>query len=73
MKKEKEPTFGVHDLTRDQMVQLKRFYLHEKKRKNGEKGATFAEFEIADDLVTDDEIYKEYASIKFTKDDFFHF
>lgn len=70
MKKESK-TFSVHELNNNQMLQLKRYYWSEKKIKEG-SGATFADFEVIDDLVSDEEIYKAYGNLKFDEDDFIH-
>lgn len=64
-------TFGVRDLNREQMTQLKRYYWNDKRIREGKK-VTFADFEIIDDLVTDEEIYQAYKNLSFTEDDFIH-
>lgn len=64
-------TFGVRDLNREQMTQLKRYYWNDKRIREGKK-VTFADFEIIDELVTDEEIYQAYKSLSFTEDDFIH-
>ncbi len=58
-------SMGVHELNRDQLVQLKQNYLCEK-----QKSVSWGELAAADEIVTDEEIYNEYAHIMFTEDDF---
>ena len=60
----------VKDLTREQLIQLKQHYLTELRIKEG-TGVSFAELAEADNLVSDEVIFKEYARITFTDDDFY--
>lgn len=55
----------VTELNRDQLIQLKQSYLTEK-----QDSVSWGELAEADELVTDDEIFKEYAGINFVEDDF---
>ncbi|MBR5180805.1 MAG: hypothetical protein IKW88_00965 [Clostridiales bacterium] len=60
----------VKDLTRDQLIQLKQHYLTELRISEGTR-VSFAEIAEADSLVSDEVIFKEYARITFTEDDFY--
>lgn len=68
MENEKK-TISVRELNKLQLTRAKRLYWNERKIKEG-SGATFAEFEMIDDLVSDDEIFKAYEHIQFDEDAF---
>ena len=60
----------VEELNRDQLIELKGRYYDAKLYEQEGRGASYGEFADADDLVTDEEILKEYAGTDFTNDDF---
>ena len=60
----------VTELNREQLEELKQNYLTRKNEENGE-GTSYGELADADRLVSDEEIFNEYADTEFTEDDFF--
>lgn len=57
----------VHELSRDQLTQLKQAYYM---KKHEERGVSYDELADIDELVTDSEIIEEYAGVTFSADDF---
>ena len=57
----------VYDLNRDQLIELKQRYYTE----NVNENPSYGELLDVDDLVSDKEVYDEYANIDFVPDDFF--
>ena len=55
----------VHELNRDQLVQLKQSILCDR-----EQGTSYGELAAADELVTDEEVFNKFTGISFTEDDF---
>ena len=58
----------VKELTRDQLVELKKNYLTQKMDENGEF-PSYGELAEVDQTITDDEIFEEYEGIMFSDDD----
>ena len=71
MKKDEKKKYKISELSREQITRAKRFYFNDKMLKE-KKSFTFGDFEIIDELVTDEEIYQAYKSLSFTEDDFIH-
>lgn len=61
-------TMCVTELNRNQIKQLKALHLSCLM----EEGISYGELEAVDELVTDEEIFEEYAGTRFTEDDFFN-
>lgn len=59
----------VHELNRDQLIELKQNYLTEQYDLRGE-GISYGELAAADELVSDDEIFAAYEHVDFVPDDF---
>lgn len=57
---------SVHDLNRDQIVQLKQTMLAER----SDEDLSYGELADADSLVTDAEVFAEYAGTEFVEEDF---
>lgn len=60
----------VTELNRDELTELKQHYYTEKMDELGQ-GVSYGEYAQIDELVTDEEIFKEYEDTDFVKDDFF--
>ncbi len=60
----------VKELNRDQLTELKGKYLDSKIYEEEKRGASYGELAQADELVSDSEIFEEYAGIDFVNDDF---
>ena len=60
----------VTELTRDELTELKTRYYSDLLDRRGET-PSYGELSAIDELVTDEEIYEEYADVDFVKDDFF--
>lgn len=60
----------VKELNRDQLIELKGKYLDNKIYEEENRGASYGELAQADTLVTDKEIFEEYAGTDFVNDDF---
>lgn len=60
----------VKELNRDQLIELKGKYLDNKIYEEENRGASYGELTQADTLVTDKEIFEEYAGTDFVNDDF---
>ena len=60
---------SVYDLNRDQMVSLKQAMVTARCYENG-KDASYGELANADDTVSDEEVYEEYAGTNFVEEDF---
>lgn len=56
----------VHELNRDRIIQLKQYHLMQ----DGES-VSWLELANADEEVSDEEIFAEFAGTDFTDDDFF--
>ena len=60
----------IRELTPEQLHQVKESYLIQKRDEAGEP-CYMSELADADNLISNDEIYREYEGISFTEDDFF--
>ena len=60
----------VYELTRDQIKDLKAAYLDQLLQERESRGASYGELADADEIITDDEIFSEYAGTAFSPDDF---
>ncbi len=60
---------NVKELSREQLIEVKQRYLTEKLDEKGED-ISCGELEAIDELVTDEEIFEEYADVEFDEDDF---
>lgn len=60
----------VYELTREQMKDLKAAYLDRFLQEEENRCASYGELADADEIVTDDEIFSEYAGTMFSPDDF---
>ena len=61
---------NVHELSRNQLVELKQTYLDEQNRAKGQ-GTYWSELADADEIISDEEIYEKYKNYDFSPDDFF--
>lgn len=59
----------VHELSRDQLTELKGNYICEKNEERGE-GTSWGEIADADEIISDAEIFEAYAGYEFGNDDF---
>ncbi len=59
----------IHELTRDQLRQVKQNYYTQKQDASG-KGVSYGELSMIDELVTDQEIFDAYDGTEFVPDDF---
>lgn len=59
----------THDLSRDQLIELKQAFICDENDANGEP-TYWSDMADADDLVSDATIHDEYAGYDFTDDDF---
>ena len=57
----------VQELTRDELIELKQKYYIDYR----DDSPSYGELADVDTLVTDEEVYEEYADVDFVKDDFF--
>lgn len=55
----------VHELNREQLIQLKQAILCER-----DTGTSYGELAAADELVTDEEVFMQYGGTNFVEDDF---
>ncbi len=62
---------NVKELTKGQKIELKQKYYDEKIQEKENRTISYYEIMIIDDLVSDEEIEKEYDQINFVNDDFF--
>ena len=60
----------VYDLNRDQLTEVKQRMLMEQYDLRGET-PSYGELADVDDLISDEEVYAEYAGTEFVPDDFF--
>ena len=60
----------VYELTRDQIQDLKAAYLDRLLQETENRGASYGELADADEIITDNEIFSEYAGTTFSPDDF---
>ncbi len=60
----------VTELTRGELTELKTRYYSDLLDQRGET-PSYGELSAIDELVTDEEVYQEYADVDFVKDDFF--
>lgn len=56
----------IKELSREQLIELKQHYYCERN-----ENVSYGELADIDNLVTDEELEKEYGHITFVKDDFF--
>ena len=56
----------IHELDSDQLLQVKQSYLCERN-----ESVSYNDLVNADELVSDETIFNEYANTVFTEDDFF--
>ena len=61
---------SVHELNRDQMIELKQSMLTERMLANDAE-PSWGELADADETISDDEVINEYAGTNFVNDDFF--
>ena len=61
----------VTELTRDELIELKQRYLMEQREEAHEDEPSYGELSAIDELVTDEEVYQEYADVDFVEEDFF--
>lgn len=59
----------IKELTREQLQQVKQEYYTRKQEEAG-AGVSYGELAQIDELVTDAEIFEQYAGVIFTPDDF---
>lgn len=59
----------IKELNREQLTAVKQNYYIQKQAENG-AGVSYGELATIDELVTDAEIFEEYAATIFTPDDF---
>ena len=57
----------VHELNREQLIQLKQRYLCETQ----DESVSYGELAAADELVTDEQVFNHFAGIEFVEEDFF--
>ncbi len=69
MKKDGKKKYKISELSREQITRAKRFYYNDKMLKE-KKSFTFGDFEIIDELVSDDELFEAYKNLRFEEDDF---
>ena len=62
---------NIKELTKGQKEELKQRYYDEKLQNEEDRTISYYEMAIIDDLVSDEEIEKEYDYISFVNDDFF--
>lgn len=55
----------VHELNRDQLIQLKQSILCD-----NDRNVSYGELAAADELVTDEDVFTRYAGVNFVEDDF---
>ena len=60
----------VTELTRDELTELKTRYYSDLLDQRGET-PSYGELSAIDELVTDEEVYQEYADVDFVREDFF--
>lgn len=60
----------VTELSRDELTELKTRYYSDLLDQRGET-PSYGELSAIDELVTDEEVYQEYADVDFVKEDFF--
>jgi hypothetical protein len=60
----------VTELTRDELTELKTRYYSDLLDQRGET-PSYGELSAIDELVTDEEVYQEYADVDFVEEDFF--
>ena len=59
----------IKELTREQLITVKQYYLATKKEKAGQ-GVSYGEVAEADTLITDAEIFDAYQDTEFSEGDF---
>ena len=69
MKKDEKQKYKISELSREQITRAKRFYFNDKMLKE-KKSFTFGDFEIIDELVSDEELFEAYKNLRFEEDDF---
>ena len=60
----------VTELTRDELTELKTRYYSDLLDQRGET-PSYGELSAIDELVSDEEVYQEYAEVDFVEEDFF--
>nr|DAD87552.1 MAG TPA: hypothetical protein [Siphoviridae sp. ctAUQ2] len=60
----------VQELNRDQLVEIKQSMLLERMDAEGD-WPSWGEMADADSLISDEDVFEEYANTEFTEDDFF--
>lgn len=60
----------VTELSRDELTELKTRYYSDLLDRKGET-PSYGELSAIDELVTDEEVYQEYADVDFVEEDFF--
>lgn len=61
----------VRELTREELQELKVHMLDEFLQEEENRNISYGEIADIDELVTDEEVFKEYENTSFVKDDFF--
>ena len=69
MKKDEKKKYKISELSREQITRAKRYYYNDKRIKEG-FSMTFGDFEIIDELVSDEELFKAYSHLRFEEDAF---
>lgn len=69
MKKDEKKKYKISELSREQITRAKRFYFNDKMLRE-KKSFTFGDFEIIDELVSDEELFEAYKNLRFEEDDF---
>ena len=59
----------VHELNRDQLTSVKQSMLCERMDANGET-PSYGELADVDEIISDEEVFREYAGTEFSEDDF---
>lgn len=67
----KTKNMSIKELTKGQKTELKQKYYDEKIQEKENRSISYYEMMIINDLVSDEEIEKEYDHINFVNDDFF--
>lgn len=62
---------SVYELNKDQMIELKQRYLDNHLLEVKDRSASYGELADADEIVSDDDIYRNYGGFDFVDDDFF--
>lgn len=61
---------NVHELTRDQITELKQKMLTDRMAEHDEE-PSYGELADVDEVISDEEVFSEFEGTEFTNDDFF--